>query len=841
MVQFRTLGTIDLRRESGDRIESVLGHAKRLSLLAYLCASYPPGLHRRDTLVALLWPELEDAHARGALRHELYELRRALGSDTICRNGDESVGIDGQRLWCDATAFEAAADAGRLQEAMDLWRGDFLPGLHVNGGEFEHWLDAARDRLLRRVVEVGRRLSTQAEAAADRKGALAWARRLTDLAPYDETGWQRLILLLDRSGDRAGALLAYEDLTARLREELEVEPSPETRALTEGIRQRGKVFASPIGGAAAAKPPTGDNGPRSVADVVSGAPTVSQPDATMRVDVHAGRGSPRPVWRRLRYAALTVPAAVALITAWTVTRAPKHARTVIEAPQVENQTGDPDLEVVRRRLADRLAEELLGVEYVEVIAPGQRGRVDVLVSATLHQRDTMVEVRISLTQPSPGGQLIEIPASVLFAAGDPDPDSALDEVIGKVLWAISTHYDPQFDGASTPELRHPASKVAKWEAYPAYVRGANLFGEKQYLDAASHLLESYRLGYRKAAVFGAIALAYGGRPATADSFASALIASDSGLGDFERAFASWFLADLNGRRADAYRSATEFERAGRGTSPSAIAVAAVEAMRMNRPREAVGKFQRVDVDHGWLRHYGQFWEWWAGAHHMRGRHREELAVAGAGRERFPESLEMIRTEIRARAARRQFDGVTQLMDESLTLTKGSSPAELAWIAAQELAAHGQPDEAAVARLRALRWLELRETLAPKETMLRARLLLESGHADSAQCLLATLPSEGGLEWSGLTGLVAAARGDTATAHERIAELEAMDDVPYLSGRQLLLASGIRATLGQPDLAMETLRRALAAGLPFGVELHALPMLRPLAERRDFRVLLRPRG
>ncbi|HSL70634.1 MAG TPA: hypothetical protein VK864_10365, partial [Longimicrobiales bacterium] len=132
MLEFRTLGTIDLRQASGARIESVLGHSKRLSLLAYLCASYPPGLHRRDSLVALLWPELDDAHARGALRHELYELRLCLGSGALRRDGDESVGVDGQRLWCDATAFDAAVDAGRLQEAMDLWRGDFLPGVHVN-------------------------------------------------------------------------------------------------------------------------------------------------------------------------------------------------------------------------------------------------------------------------------------------------------------------------------------------------------------------------------------------------------------------------------------------------------------------------------------------------------------------------------------------------------------------------------------------------------------------------------------------------------------------------------------------------------------------------------------
>jgi hypothetical protein len=141
---------------------------------------------------------------------------------------------------------------------------------------------------------------------------------------------------------------------------------------------------------------------------------------------------------------------------------------------------------------------------------------------------------------------------------------------------------------------------------------------------------------------------------------------------------------------------------------------------------------------------------------------------------------------------------------------------------------------------ALQWLSNREGPVPEETILRARVLLESGDPDAAQRLLATLPPQNGLDWLGLTGLVAAARGDTTTAHAVIGRLEALRK-PYQSGRHLLLASGIRATLGKPDLAMETLQRALAAGLPFGVELHTLPMLRPLARRRDFKDLLRPRG
>jgi DNA-binding SARP family transcriptional activator len=76
---------------------SVLLHW-RLSLLAYLCASHPPRLSRRDILTALLWPELDEAHARGSLRQELTRLRHALGAGVLLGDGMEAVGVDGRGL-----------------------------------------------------------------------------------------------------------------------------------------------------------------------------------------------------------------------------------------------------------------------------------------------------------------------------------------------------------------------------------------------------------------------------------------------------------------------------------------------------------------------------------------------------------------------------------------------------------------------------------------------------------------------------------------------------------------------------------------------------------------------
>src|SRR6266705_1204831 len=76
MVEFRLLGTLSLTTADGREAGSLLSQPRRLALLAYLAAATPRGPHRRDTLLALFWPELDQEHARAALRRHAGEPRR---------------------------------------------------------------------------------------------------------------------------------------------------------------------------------------------------------------------------------------------------------------------------------------------------------------------------------------------------------------------------------------------------------------------------------------------------------------------------------------------------------------------------------------------------------------------------------------------------------------------------------------------------------------------------------------------------------------------------------------------------------------------------------------------
>ncbi len=242
MIRFRTLGVVDLRGLDGAEVRAVLQQPKRLGLLAYLAVASPRRFHRRDSLVALFWPELDEEHARAALRRSLYVLRAELGAEVVSSRGDEEVGVATELLWCDAVALEQALAEGDPARALELYRGTLLDGLYVSGAapEYQDWLDRERHRLRDRAGGAARTLSERAERDGQLSEAAGWAQRALELNPDDECALQRLLTLLDRTGDRSAALRAFDGFARRMAQEFELTPSPETRKLVETLRARGE-------------------------------------------------------------------------------------------------------------------------------------------------------------------------------------------------------------------------------------------------------------------------------------------------------------------------------------------------------------------------------------------------------------------------------------------------------------------------------------------------------------------------------------------------------------------------------------------------------------------------
>ncbi|HEX8391809.1 MAG TPA: BTAD domain-containing putative transcriptional regulator [Longimicrobium sp.] len=229
--ELRILGALELRG-AGPGAAALLARPKPLALLVYLAAAGPEA-HPRESLVALLWPDADGERARASLRQAVLRVRGALGPDAVARRG-ETLGLAPGAVRCDAADFVRLAARGDDDGALAVYGGDLLPGFHVDGAPaFGEWLEGQRRALRARAASAALR---RIDAAHGGEDALAVARRAAELFPDDEPVVRRLMAQLDRAGDRAGALRAYDALAERLLDGFGAAPSAETEALAASLR-----------------------------------------------------------------------------------------------------------------------------------------------------------------------------------------------------------------------------------------------------------------------------------------------------------------------------------------------------------------------------------------------------------------------------------------------------------------------------------------------------------------------------------------------------------------------------------------------------------------------------
>lgn len=346
MIQLFTFGRLELQAAGGQDVRPVLAQPRRAALLVWLATQQPRGYQRRDAALALFWPELDQEHARAALRKAIHHVRRCIGEEALEGRGDDELRVNPQLLWCDASAFEAALDDGNAAAAMELYQGPFLDAFFVaDAPGFEQWMERERARLHRRAFDAAWTLAERAERAGNTFEAAHWGRRSAVLAPDDEAAIRRLMELLSRLGDRAGAVQVYEDLMRHLRDDLDVEPSDETQRLARKIRQ------------------TASSGRQSGQDDAFSAPI---PDAPVPIP---GRRRPA-IWAAAAAAGLAV---TSLIVALTMADEPAMPNTIAVFPfQI---SGDSSLQYLSEGMSSLLgtgldgAGELRSVDHHAVAGP----------------------------------------------------------------------------------------------------------------------------------------------------------------------------------------------------------------------------------------------------------------------------------------------------------------------------------------------------------------------------------------------------------------------------------------------------------------------------------------
>lgn len=238
MPRLYLLGGVELQGElHGEAADQLLSQSKTVAFLAYLALSPAGRYQRRDRIVGLLWPELDQPHARAALRKALHAIRSMLAADIVATRGDEELTVLPGALWCDVVEFNAAVEATHLARALELYRGELMPGFHLSGCvDWDSWLEDERAAARERATAAAWALARGLEHDSRLTDAGVWARRSVRLARYDERALRRALTMLDRLGDRAGAVQLYEEFARRLRLELDAEPSAESRALITNLR-----------------------------------------------------------------------------------------------------------------------------------------------------------------------------------------------------------------------------------------------------------------------------------------------------------------------------------------------------------------------------------------------------------------------------------------------------------------------------------------------------------------------------------------------------------------------------------------------------------------------------
>ena len=239
-LRVRALGGVEIRL--GDQgPQNVARQSKAAELLLFLLC-HPEG-RTREQIGLAFWPDASTSQTKNSFHVLLHKLRKSFGTDIdlVVIHGDRYRVNTSFSVWFDALEFERSLSAAlrrpvdsnvsALADALALYRGDFADGEKV--GE---WALEIRRRLHALYLEGLNAFADAQIEAGNANDAVATLGLLVASDDLREDAYRRLIERLAAIGRRDEALHHYVKLVARLREELDVDPEPATRALMKRLR-----------------------------------------------------------------------------------------------------------------------------------------------------------------------------------------------------------------------------------------------------------------------------------------------------------------------------------------------------------------------------------------------------------------------------------------------------------------------------------------------------------------------------------------------------------------------------------------------------------------------------
>jgi len=332
----RLLGGFALEGEHGKSAVR-LPQRRAEALLAMLAIAGDLG-RTRDHIIALLWPESDEVHARHNLRDALHAIRHALGPDAVLSSGD-LLRLIPSVVGSDVHGFSEALRGGRHADAVQTYAGPLLDGFHLDDApEFERWLETERARLARRCAEALTYLGAAAEGIGAWGEAAGWWAQALEHDPLNSHLVVRHAEALAAMGDRANALKAADAHVGRLRRELDLEPDREVLLRIDRIR-RGELPTPPGGAVHRAPTPHGDRPQTADASIQHLEPAATTSSAT------ASKTAPSSALNRVpRWVPLAGAMAAVAILALVAMEVLRTRPLLVMASDIVQVTKDPGVE-----------------------------------------------------------------------------------------------------------------------------------------------------------------------------------------------------------------------------------------------------------------------------------------------------------------------------------------------------------------------------------------------------------------------------------------------------------------------------------------------------------------
>jgi DNA-binding SARP family transcriptional activator/tetratricopeptide (TPR) repeat protein len=864
MIKFSILGSPLLIDSAGNEIGPILAQPKRLALLAFLALAEREDFLRRDTLLAMFWPDSDEERARTALRQAIRFLRSNLGVDIFLTRGNDEIGLNQDRITCDVRLFYDALKENNPGLALEYYRGDLLPGLIITGcSDFEDWLSERRNRIRALASSAALTAGKSSETAGNLPDAVVYVRRSHELTPGDESILQYLLSLLDRSGNRSAALRVYEHFSRKLREDFDADPSPETTALINRITSR-KTEPEP----AKTTPDLNAGGSDPHSDVKTAAYTSDSGDSPEYLHSKPGMFLPESkkyMWISL-VVILSLPALILFYFFYPASESPPQnpRRVVVAVP--ENLTGQAIYDPVGNMAADWITLNLTRTGFLEVVPytsvmfstrsrPGTSDLQDpsstalrlatetgagTVITGTYYLENDLIYFHARILDMNNNRVLKTIgPESASVTA----PLEAITELGRAVLTEIAPLLDPR--GTHVQVAMSPPS----YESYLAYMEGLQFFIAGNYQECVNRLKGGSGLDPSYVLPKLVLAICHINRFEWdhADSLRRQIEAERESLGPFERVTLDHVSAWISGDFTAAWQAGKKAAALTPGSIPEYGH--GQEARRINRLHEANRVFAGLNPDHGELREFLPYWLEKGEILHMLGKHMEELESARQTVERYPN--QMITTYRLARAYAAAGNPVTAILVMERAIETGSPadpyPADAMINLALELSRHGAEDLAGKLFVTTLEKVESEWVQSgisymndPGRRYRYAGILHLNGRYKEAISLLETEPDNvySRINFLGFKGLLLAESGYADDA-ERVARLLRSTNEPWSFGQEFYWLAVIAAATGQKEEALLLFRESISRGNTFGAWIHTSHLYRHLEDYEPFQELLKP--